>query len=182
MNWRLAIGGRAELPDALRVDIRPVGDVVGDVRALPFADGSFTAGECLHVLEHLLPTDAWQAVAELRRVLAPTAWLEVATPDLLRCAATLLAGDLRVLANIYSPDTQPAQRHRWGYTQATLRQLLTTQFSEIVGRAPSLADAHEVRLAARGGWQLDEVTHGTGTRSADFRASIDPPAGSDTPG
>jgi SAM-dependent methyltransferase len=46
----------------------PVEFVVGDIRALPFADASFDASRCERVLQHLTPSDAATAVAELVRV------------------------------------------------------------------------------------------------------------------
>jgi SAM-dependent methyltransferase len=46
----------------------PVEFMVGDIRALPFADTSFDASRCERVLQHLTPSDAAAAVAELVRV------------------------------------------------------------------------------------------------------------------
>ncbi|OPY28263.1 MAG: hypothetical protein A4E28_01657 [Methanocella sp. PtaU1.Bin125] len=45
--------------------------VVGDVRSLPFKDGTFDAVVCYDVLQHLLEPERAGAAAEIRRVLAP---------------------------------------------------------------------------------------------------------------
>lgn len=51
---------------------------VGDVTALPFAEASFDALLCIHVLEHV-PEDR-RAIAELYRVLRPGGWAIVSVP------------------------------------------------------------------------------------------------------
>ena len=55
----------------LRIDIqrrfRP--DVVGDTQRLPFCDGTFDAVVAMSILEHV--PRPWDAVEEIRRVLAP---------------------------------------------------------------------------------------------------------------
>jgi SAM-dependent methyltransferase len=45
--------------------------VTGDVRHLPFDDGTFGAVVCYDVLQHLLEPERVRAAAEIRRVLAP---------------------------------------------------------------------------------------------------------------
>lgn len=63
----------------LSVDLEPgKADQVADIQHLPFADGSFDAIYCSHVLEHI-PDDR-KAMRELFRVLAPGGWALVMVP------------------------------------------------------------------------------------------------------
>jgi SAM-dependent methyltransferase len=55
------------------------GPVPIDVTAMQFADASFDAVLCNHVLEHV-PDDR-KAMAEIRRVLKPTGWALLLVPD-----------------------------------------------------------------------------------------------------
>jgi predicted SAM-dependent methyltransferase len=147
-RW-LGFGARREHPDTLLVDIRPgVGDRQADIRHLPFVDGWFVGVECHHVIEHLTPEDATRALAEIHRVLQPGGILEISCPDLEACARTLLAGNLEILQNFYSPHADEAQRHRWGYTWASLTAQLTRGGFVAITPMP-LTEPHEIRLRAR---------------------------------
>jgi SAM-dependent methyltransferase len=53
-------------------------DVAGDIRRLPFADGSVAAAMCVEVIEHVYETREF--LAELARVLAPGARLLLTSP------------------------------------------------------------------------------------------------------
>jgi predicted SAM-dependent methyltransferase len=71
----------ASLPgvDYTTCDLDPAGvDVQVDITAMPFADESFDAIVCSHVLEHV-PADA-QAMAELYRVVRAGGWVMVMVP------------------------------------------------------------------------------------------------------
>jgi predicted SAM-dependent methyltransferase len=149
VNTWLTFGPRTAHADALRVDILPIADVQGDIRALTFADGTFAGVEAAHVLEHLLPEEAVPAVRECWRVLRAGGIFEVAVPDLEACARTLLAGDLRILQNIYSPSAEPAWQHRWGYTYVSLDELIRgAGFGALAWLRPHPSDPHEICLRA----------------------------------
>lgn len=55
--------------------------VIGDVRALPFADGTFQIVLCQHVLEHV--DDDRRSLAEIRRVTNNGGWAIISVPILL---------------------------------------------------------------------------------------------------
>ena len=67
------------LTDYTTADLDPgAAMVAADITRLPFEDASFDAILCIHVLEHV--DDDRAAVAELRRVLAPSGWAAVMVP------------------------------------------------------------------------------------------------------
>jgi len=130
MTW-LSFGPVAHHPGSLRVDIRPVADVVADIRNLPFADETFEGVECWHVLEHLLPWEANVAVREMARVTQPGGIVEIAVPDLKACARLVLIGNPGGVRMLYSAHPEPAQRHRYGYTAASLARLLCGHLEQV---------------------------------------------------
>lgn len=111
---------------AVNVDVR-AGDVVADVRALPFADGVFDRVHASDVLEHF-PQAAFPALmGEIGRVAAPSAVLRVRVPNMEKLAAALLDGSRPepFIRNIYGghrwgPDGA-WDAHHWGWTPGTLR-------------------------------------------------------------
>ena len=111
-------------PGTLYLDIRPVGDVQGDIRHLDLPPNSFDKVECIAVLEHLERDDAPLALREFWRVLKPGGVLILAVPDMEKCCQTYVAGNDAILLNIYSPSAEPAQHHRWGYRPSALKALL----------------------------------------------------------
>ena len=146
MSW-LSFGPRTEHPGALRVDVLPIADAIADIRQMDgFDDSAFEGIEAFHVLEHLLPDEAPRALAECLRVLQPGGILEVAVPDMEKCARTLLKGDLEVLKNIYSPSTILPLQHRWGYTRGSFETLLTVAgFVQLRWLPGHPDDPHEMR-------------------------------------
>jgi SAM-dependent methyltransferase len=147
----LAVGWNPpEHTGALLLDIRPSeGVVTGDIRALDFPGETFAGVELHHVLEHLERDEAPGALAELWRVLAPGGALEISVPDLVRCARTLLSGAVQIIINIYSPDGEPAMRHRWGYTPATLRAALEAAAFVDIREVVDHRDTNSVRMHCR---------------------------------
>lgn len=72
------LGGDSAV-DYISVDIQPEGvKLAADITNLAFADGSFDAIYCSHVLEHV--DDDRRAMSELLRVLRPGAWLVLQVP------------------------------------------------------------------------------------------------------
>jgi predicted SAM-dependent methyltransferase len=155
MTW-LAIGATSDRPaehgDIVTLDIRPgVAMMQGDVRCMPcFFAETFEGVELHHVLEHLERDEAPGALREIWRVLKPGGELHISTPDMLLLAEDLLHGNTQLLINIYSPDTEPAQHHRWGYTPDTMRELLREcGFVDI--EPASTIDGHGLRFHCKKG-------------------------------
>lgn len=146
-QW-LGFGERYEHDNILMVDIRPgVASKTEDVRQLSFENNTFEGIELHHVIEHMTEADADLALAECLRVLKPGGQLHISSPDLEACARTLLAGNLEVLMNIYSPHPEVAQQHKWGYTQRSMRtKLVKAGFKEI--RQAAITEPHEFRFVA----------------------------------
>jgi dolichol-phosphate mannosyltransferase len=55
--------------------------VPGDVTNIPFSDASFDMVTCIEVLEHLYSNDIDKAIAEIVRVLKPSGYAIIATPN-----------------------------------------------------------------------------------------------------
>lgn len=83
---RLHVGSGAQhLPGFLNVDLRPFPgvDLVADVtEGLELDDDSVEAVFAEHFLEHLPVGKAVDFLVEVRRVLEPTGWLRLSTPNL----------------------------------------------------------------------------------------------------
>lgn len=80
-----------------RLDIDPGfgPDVVGSATDLSaFGDGSIDAVWTSHTIEHLFDHEVPVALAEMARVLAPTGFALITTPDLARVAAEVVVGRL----------------------------------------------------------------------------------------
>ena len=154
---RLNLGcGDKLLPHYINVDLAVVGDdtqpdVVCDVRDLsPFGTGSVDEILTVHVIEHLHQADVPGALAEWLRVLRPGGRLAIECPNLLSACEALLndpeaasthdgARAQRTMWAFYGspvPD-KPLMTHRWGYTPASLRKLLTEAgFTDVRSEEP----------------------------------------------
>ncbi len=88
---RILIGaGGHQRPGWLSSDIRPIGNnsIYLDVTKIwPFENDSVDALYCEHMIEHIPYIKALFMIREARRVLRPTGWLRIATPDLDRILA-----------------------------------------------------------------------------------------------
>jgi predicted SAM-dependent methyltransferase len=145
----LAVGGRCEHKGAVLLDIRAgIGDVCGDIRDLHIFDtDQFEGIELHHVLEHLLPNEDLPTLIELKRVICPGGKLCISVPDIERCAQTILSGNLEILMNIYSPHEDEAMRHKWGYTEKSLLDILhRAGFNKVQIVLPT--EPHEIRMEA----------------------------------
>jgi SAM-dependent methyltransferase len=145
MTW-LSFGERTYHPGSLRLDIRPVADIMGDGLRLPFADRSFDGVECYHVLEHLLPWDGARLLAEMARVTQPGCPVEVAVPDMQKCANALVHGHTSVLDIIFSPRAELALCHRMGYTPTLLAQAMLKHLRGVDFLPQRAEDVLEIRL------------------------------------
>jgi SAM-dependent methyltransferase len=78
-DWRAQAVGIDISPFFAHESRREVDLLLGDLRRLPFADGTFTKGYSLDVLEHLSPEALRGMLAEAARVIAPGGTLFVYT-------------------------------------------------------------------------------------------------------
>jgi SAM-dependent methyltransferase len=120
-----------------------------DIMDLPYADATFGAVLCSHVLEHV--EDDRRALREIRRVLRPGGWAILMTPIDARCDATLEDPSV----------TTPEDRHRV-FGQSDHVRLYGRDFADRV-RAEGFAvrdDAYleqiDPRLIARQGMRRDD--------------------------
>lgn len=98
-------------------------------RPFRFADDTFEAIYCSHLLEHLYPAAAALCVRECHRVLVPGGVLRVAVPDLDAVVASYDPGDpdsfLEGLLQARGErGERSSARHRWHYNEGSLRALL----------------------------------------------------------
>lgn len=146
---RLHLGcGPHRLPGWVNVDLRdPAADLRLDVRAgLPFDDGAVTAVYLAHILEHVeYPDEALRVLRECWRALGDGGLLRVAVPDLRSFLDAYAAGDdgffeyfERRWERVPAPTPLAsflhhagagefpwvADRHRFGYDERTLGELL----------------------------------------------------------
>ncbi len=140
---RLNLGcGDKILPGYINVDAAAsrkgqVPDVLGDLRALPFPPGHADEILAVHVIEHFYPWEAGDLLAHWHATLKPGGRLVLECPNLLSAARSLLEQPERA-ARAQGKDGQlamwplygdpswrdPLMCHRWGYTPATLADLL----------------------------------------------------------
>ncbi|MEX5636999.1 class I SAM-dependent methyltransferase [Parafrankia sp. FMc2] len=146
---RLHLGcGPHRLPGWVNVDLRdPAADLRLDVRAgLPFDDGAAVAVYLAHILEHVeYPDEARRVLRECCRTLGDGGLLRVAVPDLCSFLDAYAAGDdgfFEYFERRWEREPAPtplasflhhagagefpwvADRHRFGYDERTLGELL----------------------------------------------------------
>ncbi len=152
---RLNLGaGRRPLEGYIGVDIAGEPDVLADVRALPYEDGSVDEVIAIHLLEHLYRWEAPAALAEWARVLKPGGRLVLELPDVVKCCEQVLAGakDRLGVWGLYgSPEyADPLMCHRWGWRSDELAaELRTAGFTRVRVREPQFhKKARDMRLEA----------------------------------
>ncbi len=96
---------------------------------LPLPDASALEVHSYHFLEHVYAWEAPALLQEFYRLLVPEGILILELPNIALAAKNLLAGsnDQMAMWPLYgNPDEKdPYMTHRWGYTPATLKQLLS---------------------------------------------------------
>lgn len=140
---RLNLGcGDKILPGYVNVDVAAsrkgqAPDVLGDLRALPFPPGHADEILAVHVIEHFYPWEADGLLAHWHATLKPGGRLVLECPNLLTAARMLVEqperaaraegkdGQLAMWPLYGDPSWRdPLMCHRWGYTPATLIDLL----------------------------------------------------------
>ncbi|MDP8959105.1 MAG: oligosaccharide flippase family protein [Actinomycetota bacterium] len=130
----------------INLDLRPVGDLVAEVTALPFRDGSIDYVLANDLLEHFWGEQIQSLLAEWRRVLGRDGWLELRVPNLLYLGRLLQTNkDLTpFIENIYGGhrwgERGELDTHHWGWTPDTLeRELAQAGFTVVTNdHAPNM--------------------------------------------
>ena len=94
----------------VNMDARPVGDIVGDVTKLPWADSSVDEMRAMDILEHFPVTRSALILQEWRRVLSVGAVLTLRVPNMQSLGDLISHDDGRCelyIRNVYGG-------HRWG--------------------------------------------------------------------
>lgn len=104
-------------------------DLVADCASLPYDDGSCDMIVMHHIAEHYGSGEAGGLFQEAYRLLAPGGLLLVFVPDMRALAQRWLMGTLddeTYLINVYGAYMgDEHDRHRFGFTEATLRKELS---------------------------------------------------------
>ncbi len=115
----------------------PAVDVIADLLALPYPDGSVDRVRLDHVLEHLPGRLAVPALLEARRVLRTGGGIRVGVPDLAATCrayaeAPTLADRALLLRWLYGSQAHDGEYHKSGWdTEALLDLLLAVGFEAV---------------------------------------------------
>ena len=129
---RLNLGcGDEYLEGYVNVDLRPTGDVIADVRCLPFGTRCADEVRASDVLEHFPAVETEPLLAEWQRVCKIGGWLKLRVPNLQWLGAAIALDDGMVgayIQNVYGGHRWgPAgawDTHHTGWTPRTLRLML----------------------------------------------------------
>jgi len=130
VNVHIDISDRGIWDAQLNHVVQP--EFVGSIAEMPmFEDGEFDEIRCHHVLEHLHPDWANQAMREAWRVLKPGGVYDVEVPDADRIARAWCAGEIVLwemaqwMLGEQLPNHEPGDSHRALFTEASLRERLS---------------------------------------------------------
>lgn len=103
-------------------------EILCDARQVPLEDGSAEELMALHLIEHFYLWEVGAVLAEWRRLLRAGGKLILELPNLEAACRNLLQGakDQMSMWPLYGDPSHedPYMCHRWGYTPATITQLL----------------------------------------------------------
>ncbi len=124
---RLHLGcGQRRLPGFINIDhnFSEATDYVSDITRLPCPDGSVERIETYHVIEHIPEPVVRDVLSSWRRLLQPAGVLVIECPDLDADIREYMAGNRERLYSIFGRQRFPGDAHHWGYSAATLTELL----------------------------------------------------------
>lgn len=132
---RLNIGaGNKRIPGYTGVDAvaRPAADIVAPAWAIPLEDGVADEIMAIHLIEHMVPWQAEDAIREWARLLKPGGRLVMEQPDIIKCCQNLIDGvkgkhpDQMGLWGIFGDARSKDEfmLHRYGYSFESLRAMV----------------------------------------------------------
>jgi SAM-dependent methyltransferase len=113
---RYVVGADLQIDDVTPARAEELSFVCADGTGLPFRDAAFDVVTSFDTIEHVIDEGAF--VRELRRVLAPSGWLVLSTPNALRAARR-------------KADRQANPRRVREYRPERLRELLGAHFEHV---------------------------------------------------
>lgn len=141
------------LPDFINVDIdpkNPVADVVADGCKLStvFSENTASIILCSHILEHMITTDAINALESWYKMLKPGGWLILELPDCYKCCKFYIDAvdnskyDDKYITSMIGiqgrPDWSTWQTHKSMWTVMTLvEKLKLVGFKHITAKPPT---------------------------------------------
>jgi predicted SAM-dependent methyltransferase len=137
---------RFKIPGWINVDIDPAfGEVVADIRKLPFSDNSMEEVYLGHAAEHFHPHEHDALFNEIKRVLKPGGKLTMTVPDTRKALDLVAKGemDLGLLCQVVygGAENRPEQLHHSVFDSTIALATLKTYFKDVeeVGHSPYLA-------------------------------------------
>ncbi len=116
-------------------------DLIGDVCALPFANGSLQQIESYHLVEHIARPAVASVLAHWFDLLAPNGQLVMELPDFDAAVVRYLGGADEALNSIFGLQRFVGDAHFFGYNEARISRLCTEAgFSDV--RIESATDYH----------------------------------------
>lgn len=111
---------------------RSAADLIAQAWDIPLPDGCVDEVQAIHLIEHMVPWKAKDALREWFRLMKPGATIVMEQPDLIKCCQNLLNGiqgkhpDQLGLWGIFgdSRDNDEFMLHRFGYTFESLSKVL----------------------------------------------------------
>jgi len=126
---KLNIGcGRHKKEGYINIDIKNSKgcdpDVFADCRDLPYKKNTIDVIESYHLIEHLTKPEVIEALKHWYNLLKPEGMLIIECPNLLGICKELINGNLERINNLYGLQRHPYDYHKYGYTPASLLNLL----------------------------------------------------------
>ena len=115
--------------DYCNVDqFNPAADVKADAKSLPFADNSIDEIYSSHLIEHFDFHEVFGVLKEWKRVLKPSGWLVIETPDFLASCRKFVETDeetrIQMYSHFFAKPWVAGEIHKFLYTPRQMAWLL----------------------------------------------------------